>query len=299
MKRLKEFTCANCETVFTRPKNRLSNGRIDTQKLIYCDKCFKVCEICNNRHGRNGSTCSKDCIKTLREQTNLKKYGEKHNWSKGHPGRISYEETMLERYGVNHNFQRSELRNKQDKNVKEKYGVDNIFQLNEIKEKIKITCLQKYGVENPKQNKEIINKATETFKNNLPQIRKKNEKKGLWIPLDRLTNMEIYYRHVNIFTNESLRLFGENMLHISNYDIGQGKGKFTIDHMFSRKEGFLNDIPPQIIGSIVNLEILEHSANSGKGSKCSIARELLYNNYNLHQQMLKEILNENKISKHN
>ena len=124
----------------------------------------------------------------------------------------------------------------------------------------------------------LVNKAVETFKKNLPEIRKRNEEKGLWFPLNRLDDVEIYYRNVASFTVESLRLYGD-LINISDFEIGQGKGKFTIDHKFSKKEGFLNNIPPEIIGSIINLEVLEHSVNSGKGSKCSITKDLLYNKY--------------------
>lgn len=287
MKRNKEFECNNCNTIFTRPKNRLNNERIDPEKLKFCDYCFKICIICNKRHGKHGDTCSAECIKTLREKTNLEKYGVAHNWGKDHPGRETYENTMQDKYGVKHNFQAGDLRTKQDGNIKIKYGVENVFQIEEIKEKIKITNLEKYGVENPKQNAEIKEKAVKTFLEKLPEIRKRNEEKGIWIPLDRLSEMEIYNRNVDSFTVASLRHFGETNLRISEFDIGRGKGKFAVDHRFSKKEGFMQNIPPQIIGSIVNLEILECSLNSSKRANCSISKELLYNLYDEFQKTLK------------
>ena len=133
-----------------------------------------------------------------------------------------------------------------------------------------------------------MEKSLKTFHINLPKIRKKHEEKGLWIPLDKLSEMEIYYRNVSSFTNESIRLFGEDILSLSSFDMGQGKGKFTIDHMFSKKQGFMQNIPPQIIGSIVNLEIIEHSLNSSKRSDCSISKELLYNRYTDLQNFIKK-----------
>lgn len=142
MKRNKEFICGYCGTAFTRPKNRLMNGRINHNKLLFCDGCYKECVICGKRHGKHGDTCSKECIKSLKEQTNLEKYGYKHNWNKLHPGRLSYELTMIKKYGVTHNFQKGMLRDKQNQNVKIKYGVDNVFQLEEIKRLIKITNLK-------------------------------------------------------------------------------------------------------------------------------------------------------------
>lgn len=94
MKRNKEFTCKNCGKIFTRPKNRLNNGRINPELLKFCNKCYNVCEICGTRHGRGGGACSKECTKKLREKTNLEKHGVKHNWGNGHPGRESYKTTM-------------------------------------------------------------------------------------------------------------------------------------------------------------------------------------------------------------
>jgi hypothetical protein len=72
MKRNKEFKCYHCDTFFTRPKNRLENNRINPEKLKFCDDCFKVCIICENRHGKNGDTCSLDCTKKARDKTSLK-----------------------------------------------------------------------------------------------------------------------------------------------------------------------------------------------------------------------------------
>lgn len=297
MKRVKEFKCDNCNTIFLRPKNRLDNGRINPEKLKFCDDCFKICVICSERHGKNGDACSPVCIKRLREKTNIEKYGSKHNWAKKHPGRISYQKTMEEKYGVSHNFQNGKLRDEQNKNFKSKYGSDNPFQVEHIKEKIKQTNLEKYGVENPKQNIDIIKKAIETFKKRLPVMRKRNEELGLWTPLSLLSERDIYYRNVDMFTRESLRIFGEDLLKLSSFQMGQGKGKFSIDHKFSKKEGFLQNIAPQIIGSIVNLEVMDHSLNSGKGAKCSITAEFLYNSYMDFQKEIKETLNEYKISK--
>lgn len=44
-------------------------------------------------------------------------------------------------------------------------------------------------------------------------------------------------------------------------------GGFQLDHMMSIKDGFENGIPPEFIGSIVNLQIIPWEENRKKGSK--------------------------------
>jgi len=68
------------------------------------------------------------------------------------------------------------------------------------------------------------------------------------------------------------------------------KNKLAIDHKYSISKGFQDKISPEIIGSIVNLEILTHSKNSSKGRKCSISLTKLLNDY-------QNFINENQNNK--
>jgi len=51
---------------------------------------------------------------------------------------------------------------------------------------------------------------------------------------------------------------------------------YHLDHKFSITEGFRNNVPPKIIGSIYNLEFIPYNVNVSKGIKCSITLEELY-----------------------
>jgi hypothetical protein len=62
-------------------------------------------------------------------------------------------------------------------------------------------------------------------------------------------------------------------------DIFWKKPKYHVDHKFSITQGFLNNIPPEIIGSFHNLEMLYHTNNIRKNSKCSITKEELLKLY--------------------
>ena len=55
-------------------------------------------------------------------------------------------------------------------------------------------------------------------------------------------------------------------------------GAYNLDHMYSIKEGFLNDVDPEIIGNIANLEFIPWEENLSKNKICSITLEELKNN---------------------
>ncbi len=52
-----------------------------------------------------------------------------------------------------------------------------------------------------------------------------------------------------------------------------------IDHKLSVKFGFDNNIPPFIVGSIHNLEVIDSKLNMSKGSRCSITKEFLFESF--------------------
>ena len=60
--------------------------------------------------------------------------------------------------------------------------------------------------------------------------------------------------------------------------------QFQLDHKYSIKMGFINDIPAEIVGSIVNLEILPGTLNASKKEKCSITKQHLLNQYKIFKE---------------
>jgi transposase-like protein len=65
-----------------------------------------------------------------------------------------------------------------------------------------------------------------------------------------------------------------------NYDkrgLSGIEGAYHLDHKFSISEGFKNNIPPEIIGDIKNLEFIPWSENVKKRTKCSITIKELIN----------------------
>lgn len=59
------------------------------------------------------------------------------------------------------------------------------------------------------------------------------------------------------------------------------RGKeFELDHKYSKKEGFLNNVPPEIVGHYYNLALIEKSQNRKKYSNSSISLTELYSGIN-------------------
>ena len=94
---------------------------------------------------------------------------------------------------------------------------------------------------------------------------------------DFIDKIDEYYKYelaVKRITNKQPI---ENLI---NYD-KRGKsgvnGAYHLDHKFSIIEGFKNNIKPEIIGSINNLEFIPWEENLLKRAKCSITKEQLIN----------------------
>lgn len=101
---------------------------------------YKRCTVCNSEiyKWKSGKTCSSDCSKVLRKETNVKLFG------------------------CDNPFKNTDVKNKRKSTMIEKYGVEYPIQSDTIKEKIKNTMIEKYGVEHSTQNVDVINKRIDT-----------------------------------------------------------------------------------------------------------------------------------------
>jgi len=77
-----------------------------------------------------------------------------------------------------------------------------------------------------------------------------------------------YHQKVRSITNK------QDLQSLSNFD-KRGKagedGAYHLDHKYSIAEGFRNDVNPEIIGNIANLEMIPWEENMMKNDKCSIS----------------------------
>ena len=118
--------------------------------------------------------------------------------------------------------------------------------------------------------------AEATKKSNTPEAiekqRQTNIANGYWVPDDERSDWERYYLEVWRITERK-----QNLSMVPNIEL---RGlEYSLDHKYSIKEGFKNNIPAEIIGHWTNLEIITKSENSSKNSKCSITLEQLKMSY--------------------
>ncbi len=89
----------------------------------------------------------------------------------------------------------------------------------------------------------------------------------------KLPEIRKYYQKVRTITNQ------QPLNELVNHDkrgISGVSGAYHLDHKYSIAEGFKNNIDPEIIGNIINLEMIPWEENLFKNQKCSITkRELL------------------------
>ena len=140
------------------------------------------------------------------------------------------------------------------------YSVENIFQLNSIKDKAKKTKLEKYGDEN--YNNYV--KAIETKMDNIVNL----EKNCDWIMYKKLSRRLYRKVRIEVFSKWDGIDFYDNECILENLRLKFYDRNYpTVDHKISIYEGFLNNIPIEVINSIDNLVITKRYINSIKGHK--------------------------------
>lgn len=128
---------------------------------------------------------------------------------------------------------------------------------------------ESYSRPHTQDSKEKIGKKSkEKFTENYKQsYRKKMEEIGKWIPLDKKTDYEIYFKESDWIKS----MFDE--LYIEYKDLIESHGIFNThsntkgvvrDHAFSRRSGFDLGVFPEILRHIENCQIILHSDNVKK-----------------------------------
>ena len=189
------------------------------------------------------------------------------------------EATCIKKHGdANHSVHQAK------KAIKNKYGVDNISQTEEWKIKFKKTWSNK-----TKEELAIItNKKKETNNERYgydhimhdENIRKiiiekslaTRRKNGNILPEDQISDFNRYKGRVYNKTNRNAtKYFSEQELSkIGKCGI---PGAHQIDHKYSIRDGFLNNVSPDIIASQHNLQIISWEENDTKKAKSCITLE--------------------------
>jgi len=146
----------------------------------------------------------------------------------------------------------------------DKYGEEYPMRVESIRDTIKDTITSRYGVENPYQlNVESrIQKAKQTKINN-----------GDWISDENRKPFDLYKKKVWCATNKSILKYNAGWLLE-----GRSRTGNHLDHIHSIFEGFKKCINPNIIGHVLNLQILDAKINRSKGIESWITIEELNKN---------------------
>lgn len=207
---------------------------------------------------KNKAVTLENFIRLYGDEEGNKKY---NNFCEHNKGNFSIER-FIELYGVEEGTLRhgSLLKKLKEKNTLpyyiELFGVDE--------------GTERYNNRNLKngETKKITSSFVSTSKSHYI-FRQTMENLGLWIRNKDKTKIELYYREVWRITKQ------QELTSLKNFDKRGHQSKkdsYAIDHIISIKHGYENNIPPNIIGNIDNLQMLQHSINS---SKCSSSYSVL------------------------
>lgn len=271
---------------------------IKKKKIETVLKHYGVCDYLNseqnkhNMYDENGvqKAWSKEANEK-RKQTLLERYGTTDHFkinngrekSNSKEGREKAKQTLLKNHGVTSTWELQKTKDTIKKTNLEKYGETCYFKTDEFKEKLKEHNIEKYGVENyfNSEDYKIKSKEVSLKKYNSEyylssELRKQREiESGHWISDEDRTEYELYRLNVWRITNK------QDLESLKDIDkrgrIDLNPDAYHIDHKFSIREGFEENIPPEIIGSLKNLEMIPGRKNCAKNSKCSITKEELLN----------------------
>jgi len=142
-----------------------------------------------------------------------------------------------------------------------KYRLKNTY-TEQQKEKQRQTFLKKYGVDNPSKH---------------PSIRKKLSDANITngaTPKHLRSLKQLYYERVMYFTKISWR---DHFDKINPTRLN--RSELDLDHIYSKHQGFEDNIPPYIIGHWTNLRMLDKKKNSSKGKKCDKTKKQLFEDF--------------------
>lgn len=220
--------------------------------MIFTNKtlCDYGCGRSAIRITKNGKhICSKhhrSCPAVLQTgfNTNLKKYG-----SKTPAGALSVQEKMKS-------------------TTLKKYGVVNASQSDIIKKKKQKTMLDRYGVENPSHLSSVVEK--------LSIIRKRYWQKvydNKNFSIEGLNRGE-YGRRCHQYAETQYQRYK----HLVDPESKRGK-HWHVDHVYSVTDGFLNNVPINIISDISNLRLITDKENYSKNRKSEKTLVELYEDF--------------------
>jgi hypothetical protein len=254
--------------------NKLTNLEFKRKVYHYVSNCIEipVCLNCQKevKYKRFIDGYQKYCSSSCQNSCIIAKEKWLKSWKNGNSNNehiTNRNKTILEKYGSFEEY-KSHLQKIVKKNCLEKYGVEYITQTDFYKEKRKDVLLEKYNDEN--------------F-NNPDKTRKTRIKNGTQIN-DEIVDGFINYK--KIVMNKTLTIYRNNQKIINPQNLKRSKKDYHLDHLFSIKQGFLQNIPIEIISHPCNLQMIHYKDNLKKQDECWISKDDLLNNIIMYDDVI-------------
>ena len=261
MKTVKKWCCSkstnHCPSVVSRIRN--SHTKSKREKPELCD--YGCGQEAKYKFGRDKWCCSK----SVNSCSEMKKKN-----SLGNTGKIFSEETKDKMRKKLYTTEiKIKMSNGQKRSRSDPESYWNSESYNIVKENLRTRMLNGQAImmnSFPRLN------IDETKK----KIRKIKEERGLWLPKEMHSSLEIYTNNVLYYTNISMR---KKYTKLELKKRGNMKDDFHLDHNFSITSGFKLGILPCIIGSKTNIRLINTLYNRKKLNKCDITIEELFKLY--------------------
>jgi hypothetical protein len=230
-------------------KRKVFHYVTDSTEIPVCLNCSREVKYRRLRDGYQpycSSLCQNSC--------SIAKDNWLQSWKKGNSNNehiVSRNKTVLEKYGNIEEYNKH-IQNSIKETCLEKYGVEYATQTDFYKEKRKETLLEKYGSEKY---------------NNSDKTRNTRIKNGTQIN-DEIIDGFLEYKKVVI--NRTITIYRNNQHIINPENLKRSKKSHHIDHLFSIKQGFLINLPVEVISHPCNLHMIYYKENLVKQDNCWI-----------------------------
>jgi hypothetical protein len=191
--------------------------------------------------------------------------------------------TCIKKYGIDNISKLLSTKNKRLETFESKYGGHPLTNTDVI-QKRKNTLIEKFGVDNYGKTGEHTLRMTEYY-NTLSEdvladrVQKTLHTKfelGIITNPDLKSDFEKYYDEVRNLSN---RNYKKNKLLINPNNFSRGRTSYHLDHIFSIKDAFENNVPVEVVSHRSNLRMLEYDKNIAKGGLSEKALSSLFEDF--------------------
>lgn len=225
--------------------------------------------------GRPVHQCAKShnscpAVKLRKVETSLQKYGTAYPWQTSEI-LSKRAQTNIEKYGHACSLRGVDVERKRKNTIKERYGFEHHMKNTDIKTRASDGLLQAHKSD-PTYRRRVIetrrDRYGDDFSDIVDKIRRTQVSKGRWIDPSTRSQWYEYKRKVRRLTRKNYEFYRDR-LNPSNLPLGTTF--YQVDHIYSIKDGFQNNIPYQVIANVNNLRVIWHTENKKKHTTSDIS----------------------------